>query len=74
MVKGEAPHKAVVRMMISVHEVLKNGECSGTMMTLEELQKHGFSSDTISVTVKGNNKYDCLRNLMTKMKEFHDGE
>jgi len=74
MAKGEAPHKAVVRMNISVHEVLKNGECSGTMMSLEELQRYGFNSDTISVVVKGKDKYDCLRNLMTKIKEFHDGE
>ena len=74
MSDSKAPHKAVVRMHLSVHEVLKNGECSGTIMSLEELQKYGFNSDTISVTVNGINKYDCLKNLMTKIKEFHDGE
>tara|TARA_R100000808_G_scaffold5713_1_gene17192 strand:+ start:28531 stop:28755 length:225 start_codon:yes stop_codon:yes gene_type:complete len=74
MAKGEAPHKALVRMTISVHEVLKNGECSGTVMPLEELQKYGFNSDTISVMVNGRDKYDCLKRLMNKIREFHDGD
>ena len=74
MAKGKAPHKAIVRMNLSGHEVLKNGECSGTMLSMEELQKYGFNSDTISVTVKGRDKYDCLKNLMNKIRDFHDGE
>jgi len=74
MSNSKAPHKAVVRLDISIHEVLKTGECSGAIMPLEELQKYGFNSNIISVVVNGKDKYACLKNLIDKIQDFHDGD
>ena len=69
-----APHQAIVTMMINVHEVEKTGECSTRQMSVDELQELGVMSQLIPVVVKGKNKYDCIKRLHQKIREFHDGD
>jgi hypothetical protein len=71
---GDPPYKAIVIMDISIHEVLKTGECSGEKMPLQEMQRYGFNNDKIPVIVKGQNKYECIKKLVNKIQEFNDGE
>ena len=71
---GDAPYKAVVLMDVSIHEVLKTGECSGERMSVKEMQRYGFNSTKIPVVVNGKNKYECLKKLVNKIQEFNDGE
>lgn len=71
---GDAPHKAIVTMDIAIHEVLKTGECSGNKMSLEEMSRYGIKSEKVPVVVKGSNKYECVKNLINKIQEFHDGK
>ena len=69
-----APHQAIVTMMINVHEVEKTGECSPRQMSKEELAELGIMASLIPVVVKGKNKYDCIKRLHQKIREFHDGD
>ena len=71
---GDAPHKAIVTMDIAIHEVFKTGECSGSKMSLDEMSRYGIKSEKVPVVVKGRNKYECVQNLINKIKEFHDGQ
>ena len=71
---GDAPYKAVVLMDVSIHEVLKTGECSGERMSVKEMRRYGFNSTKIPVVVNGKNKYECLKKLVNKIQEFNDGE
>ena len=71
---GDAPYKAVVLMDVSIHEVLKTGECSGERMSVKEMQRYGFNSTKIPVVGNGKNKYECLKKLVNKIQEFNDGE
>ena len=48
---GDAPYKAVVLMDVSIHEVLKTGECSGERMSVKEMQRYGFNSTKITGVV-----------------------
>jgi len=70
----DAPYKAIVTMDIAIHEVLKTGECSGGKMSLAEMSRYGIKSEKVPVVVKGSNKYECIKNLINKIKEFHDGQ
>ena len=62
-------HKAVILMTIEVHEVLKNGECSGNPVKTAELQKYNILPKQV-ISVEGENKDLCLKKLAEKIDEF----
>jgi len=39
---NSAPHRAMLYCQLSVHEIMKTGECSGDTIAPEDLQKSGL--------------------------------
>lgn len=69
MTNGKAPHKAVIHMHIQVHEVNKTGECTGKLVTKEELAQVGIQPK-ILLTINGFDKFECLKKLRNILNEF----
>ena len=69
MSDSRAPHMAVMNVMVEVHEVLDTGECSGRLVTQEELDRFDIKSFFL-MSVKGYNRDDCLQKLKNKIRDF----
>lgn len=69
MSNEKKPHAAVILLKIEVHEVLKSGELSGKPLSKKELKEFGIPTSAIA-TVKGFDKFDCMKNLKQKLLEI----
>lgn len=69
MTDAKAPHKAVLLVKMEVHEVKNTGECSGKILTKQELEKYGLSPKSV-LTVNGFDRHDCIKKLKALIDEF----
>jgi hypothetical protein len=58
-----APHKALLFIEASVHEVRPDGLCSGTQ---------SYKLERFPVCVSGNNLDDCIRKMNTLIQEVKE--
>jgi len=76
--KNLSPHKAIVQVQIvtSIHPLMLTGECKGSGMPLEELQRYGITPSTIT-SVSGKDMSECVKKLkgkLEKVKEIFNDE
>lgn len=69
MTDAKAPHKAVVLLVVEVHEVLPNGECSAKLVDSDELAKFSLKEKRV-IQISGFDRTDCLKKLKGKIDEF----
>lgn len=60
------PHKAVIRVIVEVHELLDTGECSGQPVEAEELAKFELKTKDI-IEVQGFDRTDCLKKTKERL-------
>ena len=65
------PHRAVIRVHMTVHEIMRTGESHGDTVCVEELEKCNLGEHFL-LYVEGNDRYDCLRNVSNKIKQFQE--
>ncbi len=63
------PHKCVMLINIEVHEVLPTGECSGDIMTNEELKKYGVKR-VLTKSIDGFDRFECMKKLNAILAQF----
>ena len=76
MSKKMSPHRAVLKVDMSVHEIMRTGECHGDALPVKELEKCGLRKHFL-LYVDGKDRYDCLNNVLKKIKKLEgkqDGE
>lgn len=66
------PHMIVLNVSLEAHELLPTGECSGNIVSQEELEKAGIKSHFL-LSVNGYNKSECIKKLKEKLKDFENG-
>ena len=74
--KNLSPHKAIIQIQVitSVHPMMYTGECKGSSMSLEELNKYGIPANMI-LAVSGKDTVECVKSLkpkLAKIKELFD--
>jgi len=58
-------HKAVMLINLEVHEI-DNGECSGKIVSKEDLENNHLKSKMI-LTIEGFDKNDCLTKVYRRL-------
>ena len=66
---NSAPHRAILYCQLTVHEVMKTGECRGDIIDPEDLKKAGLDESFV-LWVDGDSKHDCIRNTVTQVRKF----
>ena len=69
MGKQDAPHRAGLRINLSLHALMNTGECSARFIPNETLEKCGLQEDFL-LYVDGKDQWDCLNKLQKKIKDF----
>lgn len=71
MGKKDAPHRAILRINLSLHTLMNTGECSARFLPNETLKKCGLQEDFL-LYIDGKDQWDCLNKLQKKIKDFQD--
>ena len=69
--QGTRPHTAVMNVILEVHSLLDDGQCSGQIVDDATLKQHGLQPRFI-LSVKGFDRHDCLVKLKEKLSTFKD--
>jgi hypothetical protein len=69
--KKNVPHRAILRVDLSMHTLMNTGECSARYIPKETLEKCGLQ-EVFLLYVDGKDQWDCLNKLQKKIKEFNN--
>jgi|LULG01.1.fsa_nt_gb hypothetical protein len=69
MKEANKPHRAVLRINLSLHTILNTGECSSRSVEKEILDKCGLREDFL-LYIDGKDQWDCLSKIQKKISEF----
>ena len=69
MTETQRPHTAVLNIMVEVHSLSDNGECSGNIVNSKKLEEYGLKPAFL-LGVNGNSMEDCLIKLKEKITRF----
>jgi len=65
------PHCAVLNIMLEVHSLLDDGQCSGKILNDAALKEYGILPQFITA-IYGKDKDDCLKKLQEKLSVFKE--
>ncbi len=69
MNKKNVPHRAILRINLSLHTLMNTGECAARNIPKETLEKCGLQEDFL-LYIDGKDQWDCLNRIQKKIKEF----
>jgi hypothetical protein len=69
MKERDKPHRAILRINLSLHTIMNTGECSARYIPKETLEKCGLREDFL-LYVDGKDQWDCLNKIQKKILEF----
>lgn len=69
MTREKAPHVAILNVQVEVCALDPLGQCSGKVVSNEELRKEGIDNPFL-LRVDGWDKQDCINKLLHKLDEF----
>lgn len=64
-----AKYRAVVLIAVEVSDILETGECSGHILTKDELKEAGITKSS-TIAIDGDSKEECLQKLKEKINGF----